>query len=268
MTTLLQVSDPHFGTEQPAVVDALLQFTREQPPDVLVLSGDITQRARRRQFAAARRFVDRIAPPVTLAIPGNHDIPLFNLFARVLTPYEGYCRAFGHDLEPMHALPGLLVVGVNTTRPSRHKDGEVSSVQVERTARHLRDATPSQLRVVVVHQPVMASRTDDVKNLLHGRAHAVPAWVDAGADLIMGGHIHWPYVCSLRRNYRDLRRDAWVVQAGTALSSRVRDGVPNSVNVVRRDGDGEPRRCTVERWDFEASSRRFELREAHDLRFT
>ncbi|HET7204411.1 MAG TPA: metallophosphoesterase [Steroidobacteraceae bacterium] len=268
MTTLLQVSDPHFGTEQAPVVQALLRFAAEQRPDVLVLSGDITQRARRRQFEAARRFVDLVAAPATVAIPGNHDIPLFNLPARMLSPYGGYRRVFGDDLEPSFAAPDVLVVAVNTTRPRRHKDGEVSSEQVARVERRLRSALPSQLRVVVVHQPVMAVRVDDDRNLLHGRAEAVRTWVAGGADLVMGGHIHWPYACPLRTGYRDLPREAWVVQAGTAVSSRVRDGVPNSVNVVRTTAGAAPRRCAVERWDYEAVADRFRLVERHDPTFS
>lgn len=268
MTTLLQVSDPHFGTEQAPVVQALLRFAAEQRPDVLVLSGDITQRARRRQFEAARRFVDLAAVPASVVIPGNHDIPLFNLAARVLFPYGGYRRAFGDDLEPSYADADVVVVAVNTTRPRRHKDGEVSSEQVARVEHRLRGAAPSQLRIVVVHQPVMAARVDDEKNLLHGRAEAVRAWVAAGADLVMGGHIHWPYACSLRMAYADLPREAWVVQAGTALSSRVRDGVPNSVNVVRTTAGASPRRCTVERWDYEAVADRFRLVERHEPIFS
>ena len=99
MTCVLQISDPHFGTEQPHVMRALLQLAREQQPEVILLTGDITQRARRSQFAAAARFVSQLPAPV-LAVPGNHDIPLFNLIARALNPYGNYKRAFGNNLEP------------------------------------------------------------------------------------------------------------------------------------------------------------------------
>lgn len=267
MTTVLQVSDPHFGTEQPPVVEALLDLAAQTRPDVLVLSGDITQRARRRQFSAARAFADRVSAPATLSIPGNHDIPLYNFLARALSPYGGYQRAFGRNLEPELDAPDLLVVCVNTTRPRRHKDGEVSQAQVARVATRLRQAQPTQLRLVVVHQPVMAARADDERNLLHGREGAVRTWVAAGADVVMGGHIHWPYACSLHLGFRGLPRDAWIVQAGTAVSARTRDGVPNSVNILHCEAAPVGRRCRVERWDYAAAARRFERVESHEVKF-
>lgn len=94
MTTLLQISDAHFGTEQPPVVQALLQLARGQAPDLVVMSGDITQRARRSQFKAARAFVDQLKPAALLTIPGNHDIPLFNLTLRAFAPYSNYSRCW------------------------------------------------------------------------------------------------------------------------------------------------------------------------------
>lgn len=264
MSVLLQVSDPHFGTERPEAVRALLELAARQGPDVLVLSGDITQRARRRQFDAARRFVDTIAPRVLLAIPGNHDIPLFNVCARLLWPYGGYRRAFGVDLEPSHQADDLLVLTVNTTRAYRHKHGEVSEAQVQRVAARLRLADPAQLRIVVVHQPVLAARPEDAVNVLRGARRAVIEWAAAGADLVLGGHIHLPYVRSLRTVVPDLSRDLWTAQAGTAVSTRVRDGRPNSVNLVRSLGG---RRCDVERWDFAAATGRFELHERLEFAF-
>lgn len=267
MITLLHLSDTHFGTERTPVVRALLDLAAAQKPDVLVISGDVTQRARRRQFDAARRFVDSIAVSATIVVPGNHDIPLFNLPARVYAPYAGYVRVFGADLEPTLEAPGLVVVAVNTTRPRRHKDGEVSPAQVSRVVTRLRAAGPAQVRVVVLHHPVLAARPEDRKNLLRGCAAAIPAWTEAGADLILGGHIHLPYVLPLRTAYPGLVRDAWTAQAGTATSSRIRDGIPNSVNLLRCDGTSGGRRCVVERWDFDAASARFRRGEVHELWF-
>jgi len=268
MTTLLQVSDAHFGTEQEPVVQALIQLAHAQEPDVVVLSGDITQRARRHQFSAAKRFIDQVNPPAFMAIPGNHDIPLFNVFARILSPYGNYSRVFGTNLEPEFSADHLLLIGVNTTRPRRHKDGEISAAQIDRVAQRLRDAPARQVRIVVVHQPVLAIRPGDKANLLHGHREAVPAWSAAGADIIMGGHIHLPYMRSLRTTFESLPRDTWTVQAGTAVSSRIRQRVPNSVNLIRCNGANGTRECSVERWDFAAASARFELHTQQSLRFS
>jgi 3',5'-cyclic AMP phosphodiesterase CpdA len=256
MSVLLHLSDTHFGTERAEVVEALLRMTRRERIDVALWSGDITQRARTAEFDAAARFGSRLRVPVLLAIPGNHDLPLFNLLARWRHPYRGYCRVFGRELEPVYRTSDLLVVMLNTTRPRRHVDGEVSAAQVERVAAQLRAATPSQLRIVVVHQPVGVTAPAEVRNLLHGHQAAVGAWHAAGADLVLGGHIHLPYLCLLRA---EGGRRLWTLQAGTAVSSRTRRGVPNSVNVIRYRA--AERQCVVERWDYEAAEFRAVVRE-------
>ena len=252
MSVLLQISDPHFGTEQPPVVEALEALARQQRPDLLVLSGDITQRARPAQFRAARTFVDRLGVPL-LAVPGNHDIPLFDLWTRLRRPYARHVAVFGTELEPLHSSPDLMVVCVNTTRAWRHKHGEVSGRQVERVARLLAGAGPAQLRVVVVHQPVAVTRAEDLPDRLRGHAAALHRWAAAGADLLMGGHIHLPYVMALH----GLARPTWAVQAGTAVSSRVREGVPNSVNLLRWGADSSSGCCRIEQWDYSPEDRAF-----------
>lgn len=267
MTVLLHLSDTHFGTEQRPVVEALMRLAQAERPDLVVMSGDVTQRARRSQFAAARAFVDRFVDTPFLVVPGNHDIPLFNLFARIVNPYGNHRRVFGHDLEPVFESTEVLVIGVNTTRNYRHKDGELSLDQVERVARLIERAAPLQLRVIVTHQPVAAALPTDTKNLLHGRQHALRRWAEAGANLILGGHIHLPYVLPLRALAASQTRPMWAVQAGTALSSRVRGATPNSVNLIRYapSRSGEPV-AHVERWDYQAAGAAFEMIMRHELR--
>jgi 3',5'-cyclic AMP phosphodiesterase CpdA len=266
MTVLLQVSDPHFGTERAPVVAALQRLVDEQRPDLLLLSGDITQRATSAQFAAARAFVDALGVPRTLALPGNHDIPLFDPVARLWRPYARYRRAFGEALENEFENDDLLLLTLNTTRWYRHVDGELSAQQIERVAERVQRAPPGRWRIVAVHQPLAVARQQDAHNLLHGHAEAVQRWAAAGTDVVMGGHIHLPYVLPVP----GAARAAWVVQAGTAVSSRVRPGVPNSVNVLRWQrppaGSAEAadagaragRRITVEQWDHVSASGRFE----------
>ncbi|MBL8328687.1 MAG: metallophosphoesterase [Rubrivivax sp.] len=250
MSVLLQISDTHFGTEQPPVVEALVALAAAQRPDLVVLSGDITQRARPAQFRAAKAFVDRLGAPV-LAIPGNHDIALFDLWSRFTQPYARYAAAFGGELEPVHTTAELLVIGVKTTRRWRHKHGEVSETQIARVAQRLRAASPAQLRVVVVHQPLAVTQARDQVNLLRGHDEAARRWAEAGADVVMGGHIHLPFTQALP----GLTRRLCVVQAGTAVSSRIRPGVPNSVNLLRWDAraaleTGATAPCLIEQWDY------------------
>ena len=260
MSVVLQLSDTHFGTEQAPVIAALFALTRAQQPELAILSGDITQRARPVQFQAARAFMNRLGVPF-LAIPGNHDIPLFDLPARLGNPYGHYTAAFGSDLEPIHSSRDWLVVCVNTTRWYRHKNGEISLSQIERVAQQLRSASPEQLRVVVVHQPVAVLRAGEAHNLLRGHRAALTRWAAAGADLVLGGHIHLPYVQALPFAARPL----WAVQAGTAVSSRVRDGVPNSVNLLRWKGDTPEGRCLIERWDYDGSAQSFLCMTVNDI---
>jgi 3',5'-cyclic AMP phosphodiesterase CpdA len=263
MSALLQISDTHFGTEQPPVVAALLALTRRVQPVAVVLSGDITQRARRSQFSAARRFVEQLEVPASLVIPGNHDIPLFNVAARMFFPYAGFKRAFGDTLEPRLSCDAFTIIGVNTTRASRHKNGEVSEEQVERVAQDLRAVASSQVRIVVTHQPVHVLRDTEIHNRLRGCEQAVRVWSDAGADIIMGGHIHLPYTALLGEHFAGLRRRCWVVQAGTAVSHRVRANHPNSVNVLLHVPGSSV--CCVERWDYDATSGSFRCIAAQQL---
>ena len=265
MTKLLQISDLHFGTEQPDVVRALKALSDETKPDVLVVSGDITQRATSDEFSRARAFCDSLGIAQMMAMPGNHDVPLYNVFARLTHPYAAYQSAFGQQLESELITPALCLVTVNTTRWWRHKNGEVSKAQIERVCEYLSRATLQQLRVVVVHQPVHVLRPQDEQDRLRGWEPAVRAWAAAGADVVMGGHIHLPYVCDLSSAVKALPRRMWCVQAGTAVSSRIRRDTPNSVNLlVFSSGDDRPH-CTVERWNYQTAQSRFALAHTSSL---
>jgi len=269
MTVLLHISDTHFGTEQPKVVVALQALSRDLAPDAVVHSGDITQRARAAQFEAARRFCDSLGVANLLTLPGNHDIPLYNVRARLFSPYGKYKACFGDDLEPELDFADVLVIGVNTTRPERHKDGEVSKEQIERVVQRLQRARAGQLRVVVTHQPACVTREEDQKDRLHGGEMAVQAWARAGADLVLGGHIHLPYVIDLSARATDATpRPLHLLQAGTALSRRTRHGTPNSLYVIRwaTPSAGRPRRAWAERWDYDVADGRFEETHVHELK--
>jgi 3',5'-cyclic AMP phosphodiesterase CpdA len=191
-------------------------------------------------------------------VPGNHDIPLFNLAQRLLRPHARYQRAFGRPLEPELDHPAVLVLAVDTTRWWRHADGEVSPAQVDRVVRRLAQASARQWKLLLLHHPLAVARAQDRHNLLHGHAHAVQRWRAAGADMVLGGHIHLPYVLPLAGPALGTVPGPvlWVVQAGTAISSRVRPEAGNSVNLIRL-ADSGPRRAVVERWDLDAATQQF-----------
>ncbi len=261
MSRVLHLSDTHFGTEQPLVVDALDRCIGALAPDVIVHSGDVTQRARASEFRAARAWMNRHPTPRWLVVPGNHDVPLWSVVERCVRPYARFERGLGQARETELNLGDLLVLGVDTTRPWRHKHGDVSRSQVARVAARLEAATPKQLRVVVTHQPLHVITERDRRNRVRGAEHAVAAWTAAGADLLLGGHIHLPYVRALHEA-RPLSRRVWTVQAGTAISWRTRGRHPNSFFVVNhafRAG------CVVERWDFDDVSLRFAAAERTEL---
>ncbi len=262
---LLQISDPHFGTEVPRVVDALRALARELSPSVVVLSGDITQRATVAQFSAAAEFLRSLDAPATVVVPGNHDVPLVNLALRAFAPYRRFRGAFGDELEPVHDEARLLVIGVNTVMPHWHQQGAVSRRQIAQVANRLRQAAPGQVRIVACHHPVHVIRPEDDKNLLRGADAAVREWVRAGADLVMGGHIHLPYLRPLRQRLPDLPRTAWVAQAGTAVSARIRGGIPNSVSYLQPLDSPQGLVCRAQRWDFSESVGEFRMVRSQDL---
>jgi len=252
---LMQISDTHFGVERRSVCDALRRLAQAQRPGVLLLSGDITQRARASQFAAARSFVDSLGIAARVTLPGNHDIALFNVFERLLAPYRSYRRAFGAAHDAVFDGEGVRIVSVDSTRAHRHVDGELSTDQIDAVAHALADAPGGVLRVVMLHHPVAVSRPDEKHNRVHGHREAVSRWRAAGVDLILGGHIHLPFV---RRLEGDGLRTAWAVQAGTAVSERTRPEAGNSVNLIRAITLRDARTAVVERWDYCPASDRFE----------
>jgi len=246
-------------------VRALEELALKEAPDVVILSGDITQRARAAQFSAASTFLDRLAIPARLVMAGNHDVPLFNVISRLLWPYARYKRAFGPDLEPVLETPFMLAIAVRTTRRYRHIEGEVSAEQIDRVAACLQQAGHDQLRIVVTHQPVHVLHDEDKEHLLRGHEKAIRVWAQAGADLILRGHIHRPFISALHHGDASLSRPVWAVQAGTAVSSRIRHESNNSINLIRHGVDGGIRHGVVERWDYDEASDEFMMVERQVL---
>jgi 3',5'-cyclic AMP phosphodiesterase CpdA len=251
LTRLAHISDPHFGTEDAPVCAALRDSLLAAAPDLVVLSGDVTQRARVAQFRAARAFVDSLAPLPVLALPGNHDLPLFDLLRRFTDPYGHYRRHFCATPEPVWQGTEALVVGVDSTRVLRHKHGELPPPLVARVARQLA-AAGRRFRVVVLHHPLAGVEDSDRRNRVRGAEAALAAWTAAGADLFLGGHIHLPYCVAVGA----ATQRAVLLQAGTAVSTRRRGGRPNSYHLIHLEA-AATRRMEIEQRDYAADQGRF-----------
>jgi 3',5'-cyclic AMP phosphodiesterase CpdA len=247
MRTLVHLSDLHFGRLDARIVAPLVRTINEVSPDLIAVSGDLTQRARRSQFLEAREFLSQL-PQAQLVVPGNHDVPLFNLPGRFLRPFGAYRRYITADLEPVFHDDEMMVIGMNSARTlPLHGGGRLSAPQVGRAAARFQSAPADALRIVVTHHPFDLPAGHDRKHLIGRSAMAMAQLAHSGADLFLAGHLHVSHVGRSAERYQIAGHSALVVQAGT-LSTRGR-GEANSFNVLRLHRPA----ITVERhvWDGE-----------------
>ncbi len=226
MRTILHVSDVHFGPPHlPRLADGVLRLVEERRPAIVVVSGDLTQRARPEQFRAARAFVDRIqgAAPV-LTVPGNHDVPLYRFWERIFAPYSAYRRHFAADLEPVFRDETLFVVGINTAHGWTLKDGRIPLRRLAEVARLL-EATPETVfKVVVAHHHLIPPPNFGTQRVLANAYEAIDLFSSAGVDLILSGHQHQTYIGNSEEFYPKGRPAVVILHSGTTTSNRGRGG--------------------------------------------
>lgn len=256
---IAHLSDPHFGTLNEGIEDHLLRSLEEQEPNLVLLTGDITQRARRAQFRAAKKFTRRLSMPI-IAVPGNHDIPLYNVFARIFYPYWGFKKLFKNQLEKDFFHGDIQVIGLNSTSRWRHVQGDFS---LPRIRARFEAHNKCKIRIAAFHHPMDCAQHVDDKNLLRGREETMQIFDHAKVDLIVGGHIHDPFVTLSDRRYPNIQRRMILTVAGTCLSWRTRAGAPNSFNLIDVDTKDVPR-IKITRMDL-TSSRGFEAKEVYQF---
>jgi 3',5'-cyclic AMP phosphodiesterase CpdA len=243
--TLVHLSDIHFGRIHEPALEPLILAIESIRPDLVVVSGDLTQRARSAEFREARAFLERLPKP-QVVVPGNHDVPLYNPYGRFVEQLDKYREHISDNLTPEHVDDEVAVYGISTARSLAWKNGRVGHDQIEYLRERLLATPPDRVKVVVTHHPLDLPETYGSRHLV-GRAHLAMEWLVAcGADLLLAGHMHLSHSFSSARRHEVAGHPALVVQAGTAVSSRGR-GEVNSFNRIVVSSQA----IEVERWSWD-----------------
>jgi 3',5'-cyclic AMP phosphodiesterase CpdA len=249
--TILHLSDLHFGRLNAATLEPLRATAERLRPHVVAVSGDLTQRARASQFREAREYLDTLPKP-QIVVPGNHDVPLYDVFSRFMRPLDNYRRYVTEDLEPFYRDDEIAVIGLNTARSWTFKGGRVNERQVARVRERLCELPHTVTSVIVTHHPFDLPEGHAPENLVGRARMAMETFVECGADLILSGHLHVAHMGHTAIRYKLPGTSALVVQAGTATSTRER-GEANSFNVIAVDSAG----ISVTRYVWQPAKRDF-----------
>ncbi|MFP3943161.1 MAG: metallophosphoesterase family protein [Alphaproteobacteria bacterium] len=259
--TFVHLSDLHFGRTEARLTHGLLAELHKLEPEVTVISGDLTQKAKRREFEEAVEFMEHM-PGAPFVVPGNHDLPGWNVIGRFLRRFARFRRYIGPEMNPVYQDEDLALVGLNTARTLVYhwnwSHGRVSHSQLDTVAETFGDAPESALRVVVMHHPMAAPEHKPNQKLVGRARRAAEGFAQAQTDMVLTGHLHTVLVSDLRSSYPDIGRSIWSFQGGTSLSDRLR-GEPNSFRMFRWSA---PRLRTEL---FEWTGRRFECTGTHEF---
>ena len=231
MRTVVHLSDIHLGSVDQAVIGPLIRSINEVTPDVVAVSGDLTQRARSHQFKEAREFLDALPGP-QIVVPGNHDIPLYNLFLRFARPLNGYRRYITDEMRPSYADDEIAILGVNTARSLTFKGGRINKKQVGWLRERFCALGPEVIKIVVTHHPFDLPAGRNERDIVGRAGMALRELSACAVDLFLAGHLHMSQVGHPKMRYNLAGHMSLVIQAGTASSTRSR-GETNSFNVIR-----------------------------------
>lgn len=238
MRQLLHISDIHYGPHHlPEVAEGVLALIEEKSPDMVVVSGDLTHRAKPSQFRQARQFVDRISVP-TLVVPGNHDVPMYRFWERILSPYGAYRQHFASDLEPEYEDDAMVVLGLNTAFNWTHKDGRLKRSRLRQLAARLRAVPPDKNKIIVAHHQLVPPPRYETQRVITHAVETVEVLADGGVDLVLSGHLHQTWIGNTEAYYPLGRHQVLLLHAGTTTTVRGRgiEKRKNTCNWIRLDG--------------------------------
>lgn len=252
MARIAHLSDIHFGAHDPKIVAATEDWLREQLPDLIVISGDLTQRAKVEQFREASAYLSRLRAagfPI-LVVPGNHDVPLYDVIKRFAAPLGRYKRYIADDLCPWFENDEVAVLGINTARSLTIKDGRINQSQMAMVRKRFAGVAPAKTRILVTHHPLFAmpiGEGGELSEAVGRHRDAVEAVAEAGVHLALAGHFHRTYAEAALKMV-ETAGSVLVMQAGTATSTRLRNNEMQSFNWIhaRRFDDVE---MQVIAWD-------------------
>ncbi|HEV2233339.1 MAG TPA: metallophosphoesterase family protein [Terriglobia bacterium] len=231
MRTIVHLSDLHFGRVDHATTQPLVRQIKAIQPHLVVVSGDLTQRARKEQFQEAGRFLESLPKP-QIVIPGNHDVPAYNLFKRFLTPLKRYRQYVTDELLPHYIDDELAVFGLNSTRSFTTQYGRLREKDIARVCEKLGQLPEGVTKIVACHHPFDLPLKHTQRDLIRSAESAMRAFADCCVDIILSGHLHRSHTSHAAQRYRIQGHKALIVQAGTAISNRRRSET-NSFNVLR-----------------------------------
>jgi len=253
MRKIVHLSDLHFGRVDYSVLEPLSKTVADIGPDLIVVSGDLTQRAKTNEFIEARAFLDGLPKP-QIIVPGNHDVPLHNVYARFVQPLTKYRRHITDDIEPFYQDEEIAVVGINTARSLTTKHGRINQKQISRISELLCPIDSDVTKIIVTHHPFDRPEGDEHKSVVGGAKKAMNAIAGCGADVILTGHLHIASTSHTAKRYRIAGHSSILVQAGTATSTRGR-GESNSFNLITTSGP----EIAVERYEWKPTFADFSL---------
>lgn len=234
MTRIAHLSDLHFGANDPRIVAATEAWLQKRRPDLVIISGDFTQRARTLQFREASAYLNRLqgAGFKVLAVPGNHDIPLYDIVRRFRAPLKRYKRFIANDLAPWFEDDDVAVLGINTARSLTIKDGRINEAQIALMRERFHEVAAHKTRILVTHHPLFAlpiGSGTELSEAVGRHEDAVVAACEAGVHVALAGHFHRTYA-NAAGSMTEKLGPALVIQAGTATSTRLRNAEPQSFN--------------------------------------